>query len=150
MKRLYFIPILLLGTLIAQAQSYGGKVKLKFTYEDTPLAGYDITTSINNVEIRGGRGVTDADGVVELNTEPLPIPNIDVKGVINCNNSEKSFEASGYVYVSQSSNNYYHLDLKNVATQMSEMSGMSIDVFMESFGVNCLRGGGSSGKNHRL
>lgn len=154
MKKIHTHAFILLqfffGTALL-AQSYGGDIKLKFTYEDTPLAGYDITTSINGIEIKGGKGKTDSEGVVRMSTEPLPIPDIDVKGVSMCANSERKFEASGFVHVLSSNDNYFHLDLKKVAEQMASMSGMSIDVFMESFGVKCLRekqngGSGNSGR----
>lgn len=130
------------------SQGYGGKIKLKFTYEGSPLVGYDITTSINNVNISGGTGKTDSQGVVNLNTEPLPIGDIDVKGEIVCNNSTKKFEASGFVHVSPSNDNYFELKLEKVAKQMAEFSGMSIDMIMESFGVNCARSGGLSSSSN--
>lgn len=126
-------------------QNYGGEIKLKITYENKPLVGYTITGSINKIDI-GGKGVTDSNGNVTLHTDPLPIPNIDVKGVINCGNTKREWEASGFVYVSPSNDNFYHLKLEEVAKQMSEFSGLGINMIMESFGLNCpgATGGGNT------
>ncbi len=117
---------------ILSAQEFGGEIKLKITYEDKPLVGYTITGSINNHDI-GGKGVTDKNGNVTLHTSPLPVPNIDVKGVSNCGNTKREWEASGFVYVSPTSGNYYHLQLEKVVKQMNEFTGLPIKIIMESF-----------------
>ena len=146
MKQITFIAFVLIGFAVS-AQQCGGKIKLKFTCEGKPLVGYAITTSINNVEIGGGKGTTDSNGEVQLDTEPLPIGDIDVKGEIDCDNTTKKFEASGFVHVSPSNGNFCELRLERVAKQMAELSGMPIETIMESFGVNCATCASSSGSS---
>lgn len=136
MKNLVSMVSFLLLCICLDAQSYGGEIKLKITYEGRPLVGYTITGSINNIDI-GGKGVTDRHGNVTLYSDPLPIPNIDVKGVSTCGNSKREWEASGFVAIYASANNYYHLQLDRVVKQMSEMSGMGLDLIMASFGLDC-------------
>lgn len=136
LHQLLLLSTLLLFSQILPAQSYGGEVKLKITYDDRPLVGYTITGSINDIDI-GGKGVTDRNGNVTLHTDPLPIPNIDLKGVSQCGNTERKWEASGFVAIYQDQNNYFHLKLDEVARQMSEMSGLNINMIMASFGLDC-------------
>lgn len=110
---------------------------LRITYEGRPLVGYSITASINDIKIDGARGTTDRSGEVRFKTEPLPIPNIDVQGEKQCGGAKKSWDVSGWVYMSPTSGNFFHLKMEDVIAQMSEMSGMSMDMFFSSFGLGC-------------
>jgi len=148
MKTLTLSLLLFVGSLLLNSQAYsqnfGGEIKLKITYEGAPVVGYTITGSINGHDI-GGKGVTDSNGDVTLNSDPLPIPNIDVKGVKQCGNATYEWEASGFVYVSPTTNdNFYHLKLDKVAERMHEMSGLPMAMIMETYGLKCMSGSASS------
>ena len=113
---------------------YGGDVKLKITYKGRPLVGYTITGSINDIDI-GARGVTDSNGEVDLHTDPLPLPQFDVKGTKTCGSADYEWEVSGYVYLDN--NNYCHLELERPIKMLSEMAGMDIGMIVQSYGLNC-------------
>ena len=140
MKNFVSILFFLLSISFCTAQSgYGGSVTLKVTCNGKPLVGYTITGTINDIDI-GARGTTDRNGVARLNTDPLPIPDVDIKGEIKCDNQNYTWEASGFVYWSTGqygNDNYYHLKLDEVAEMMAQFTGLPVSGIFNSFGMNC-------------
>ncbi|MCF6366191.1 MAG: hypothetical protein L3J35_08320 [Bacteroidales bacterium] len=129
-KTIFFLFILTMSL-----SSFSENISLKITYNGKGVSGHTVTVSIGGNKL--GSGITNNNGDVSISVPSLPVKDIDVAGVKECNGGKKSWEVKGFVRLDN--NNFAHLKMEIPVKELVEASGgmMSESMIISSYGLIC-------------
>lgn len=127
MKKL--LPLLF---LFAAVNGWATKVKIKVTYKDDPLSGWDITLKYGDVVL--GSGTTNASGEVSINVSSLTSKTVDIYGEKPSGRGGKNtWNARNYLTLDNS--NFGHLRMEEVIREMAAATDIPEKDLLEMWGL---------------
>jgi len=127
------IGFLLLLSYSSRAQD----VSLKISYKGQPVCKYEITIKHGDASLASGK--TNDDGEVSFSSVSLLSKSIDVYGYKETSDGEKKFDIKGYVQLDK--DNYAHIEMEKVLSEMGGDSGMPLGLIAAAWGLTNLECG---------